>query len=147
MNKITIDSFFESVKTFGVQILISTLAIYFTDFFFDSVAVDQFTTAILVAVFLSFFNSYLKPVLVALTIPLTIFSLGIFLIAINAGLILLTAHFVPGFRVDGFWTAFWFSIVLSIMTSFLQGFKGRSNIRVKTQPKDNDKFDDYEEVN
>ncbi|MEI7595884.1 MAG: phage holin family protein [Bacteroidota bacterium] len=139
-------NFFDGIKTFGIQILISTLAIYFTDYLFDSVEVDKFTTAIMVSVFLSFFNSYLKPVLVALTIPLTIFSLGIFLIVINAGLIMLTAHFVPGFKVDGFWHAFWFSIVLSLMTSFLQGFKGKSAVRVKTMKKEDDKFDDYEEI-
>lgn len=139
-------NFLDGIKTFGIQILISTLAIYFTDYLFDSVEVDKFTTAIMVAVFLSFFNSYLKPVLVALTIPLTIFSLGIFLIVINAGLIMLTAHFVTGFKVDGFWHAFWFSIVLSLMTSFLQGFKGKSAVRVKTMKKEDDKFDDYEEI-
>lgn len=147
MNKLTFDTFWTSIKKFALQILVSTLAIYISSLFFDSIQIThKFTTSVQVAIVLSIFNTYLKPLLVMLTIPLTIFTLGVFLIVINAVIILLIPKFVPDFHIlNGFWTAFWFSIVLSIMTSILEGFGG--NFKVKVIKKDkHDKFDDYEEV-
>lgn len=78
---------------------------------------ESAVTGVLVAIVLSVLNSILKPVLVILTIPITIFTLGLFLLIINAAMILLASEIVPGFSVNGFWTAFFFSIILSLVTS------------------------------
>ncbi len=64
-------------------------------------------------------NAILRPIFIILTLPITLFAFGLFLFVINAALILLTAEFCKGFRVDGFWWALLFSLLLSIITSVL----------------------------
>lgn len=80
--------------------------------------------AIVLAVVLALFRMVLKPLLVVLTLPLTVFTLGLFLFVINALLVMLAAYVVPGFMVDGFWSALFFSIVVSLINFlFGQGWK------------------------
>jgi len=110
----------KSIATFLLRLLVSTLAVFITGWILPGVHIDQFLTAILVAFILGLFNTFLKPVLVYFTIPLTIFTFGLFLLVINAALILLASRIVPGFRVDGFWWAVAFSIILTIITGVLQ---------------------------
>lgn len=119
---------------FIVKILISTLAVMLTTYFLSGVHIDgdhqhQFFTALLVAVVLAFLNGVVKPVLTILSLPVTIFTLGLFLLVINAGMILLADKLVDGFHVDGFWSALWFSIILAIVNSILNGLKGREEER------------------
>jgi len=92
--------------------------------FLPGVHVDEYLTALLVAVVLAFLNAIVKPILTILTIPITIFTLGFFLLAINAFMILLAGRLVEGFHVDGFWTALLFSLVLSICTGILNALFG-----------------------
>lgn len=81
------------------------------------VHVDHYGYALLVAAVLALANMIVKPVLIIFTIPITIFTLGLFLLVINALIIMLVDYLVPGFHVDGFWWALAFSIVLSIFNS------------------------------
>ena len=104
-----------------LKLLISGLAVFFTDWLLSGIDVTNFTNALLIAIVLAFLNTFLKPVLVLLTIPFTIFTLGLFLLAINAGIILLASKLIDGFFVDGFWWALLFSVILSITTSILEG--------------------------
>jgi putative membrane protein len=90
------------------------------------VKVDEFTTAITVAIVLALLNFFVKPVLVLFTLPVTFFTLGLFLLVINAIIILLCDHFVDGFKVDTFWTAMLFSIILSLSQSLVFQFTGES---------------------
>ena len=99
------------------QLITSTLAVMIASFLFNGVHVDSVITALLVAAVMAVLNAIVKPILVILTIPITIFTLGLFLLVINAGLILLADKIVPGFSVDGFWTAFFFSIILALINS------------------------------
>lgn len=105
---------------FFLKILVSSFAVIITGYLLPGVAIESFTTAIIVAFVLSFLNSFLKPIVVFLTIPVTVLTFGLFLIFINAFMILITAHFVNGFTVDGFWWAFLFSIILSVVTSLFE---------------------------
>lgn len=86
------------------------------------VYVDNVVTALMVAIVLAFLNSIVKPALVYLTLPITVFTLGLFLLAINAFIILIADYFIDGFRVKSFWYALFFSIVLAIITSILESF-------------------------
>jgi putative membrane protein len=104
-----------------LKLLISGLAVFFTDWLLSGIDVTNFTNALLIAIVLAFLNTFLKPVLVLLTIPFTIFTLGLFLLVINAGIILLASKLIDGFFVSGFWWALLFSIILSITTSILEG--------------------------
>jgi putative membrane protein len=85
----------------------------------DSITVVNFTTSLIVAVVLGLLNIFLKPILVLLTLPVTIFTLGLFLLVINAGIILLCANLVDGFAVKSFVSALIFSLVLSISQSIV----------------------------
>ena|ERR1700741_2906481 len=123
---------------FIVKLLISAVAVMITAYFLDGVTIggnqfysgnspelNKFATALLVAVVLAFLNTIVKPILTILSLPITFFTLGLFLLVINALIILFADKLVDGFRVDGFWTALWFSLVLSLLSSILEHFFGK----------------------
>lgn len=111
-----------------VKLLISTIAVLIADLLLPGVSLgsmDTFNgvlTALLTAAVLSVLNALLKPILILFTLPITVFTLGLFLLVINAGMVLLAAKLVPGFHVDGFWWALGFSILLSVVQGLLQSF-------------------------
>lgn len=79
----------------------------------------DFKAALLAALVLGIINATIKPLLILLTLPITVLTLGLFTLVINALLILLTSKLVPGFQVDGFWWAFLFSIILMVVNYIL----------------------------
>ncbi len=94
------------------------------------VEVQNLPTAILVSVILVLMNVYVKPILIFLTFPITIVTLGLFLLVINATIILLTSYLLKdGFKVDGFWVAMLFSIVLSMVTSLIDSLTDRDRTK------------------
>ncbi len=101
------------------RILLTAIAVLLLANFLPGVGVDSFTTAIIVAAVLAFLNAILKPILIILTLPITIVTLGLFLLVINAIIILLADKFINGFSVSSFWIALLFSILLSILQSIL----------------------------
>ncbi|MFI5265573.1 MAG: phage holin family protein [Candidatus Levyibacteriota bacterium] len=103
--------------------LVYSLAILVVAYVLPGVHISGFFTALVVAVVLGVINAFIKPVLIILTLPITILTLGLFTLVINAFLILLTSWIVPGFKVDGFWWALLFSIVLSVANWFLNQLK------------------------
>ena len=82
--------------------------------------------AVILAVVLGIINIFIKPIVKLVALPITILTLGIFSLVINAVFILLAAKLVPSFYVAGFWTAFWFSIVLSLINAFFHLFISES---------------------
>lgn len=121
---------FERMK-FIIRILISTLAVLLTCYILPDrmVHVDGFTTALIVAAALAFLNSVIKPILIVLTIPITFITLGLFLLVINAGMVMLADKFIDGFGVGGFWSALLFSLLLSIITGVFEGIRRRDEQR------------------
>lgn len=99
--------------------LISALAIIITAYILPGVHISSFGTALITAIALGILNAFIKPVLLLLTLPINVLTLGLFTFVINALIILLVSSLVAGFRVDGFWWALLFSIILSIINSFL----------------------------
>ncbi|HSD98208.1 MAG TPA: phage holin family protein [Patescibacteria group bacterium] len=99
--------------------LVSALAIIVTAYVLPGVRIESFLTALVTAVVLGIINSILKPILLFLTLPINILTLGLLTFVINALLVLLASHLVPGFVVDGFWWALAFSIVLSLVNTLL----------------------------
>ncbi|MGN7822158.1 phage holin family protein [Chitinophaga varians] len=113
---------------FLVRILVSALAAMLTTYLLKpAVKIDSFVTALILALVLALLNALVKPLLVLLTLPATLLTLGLFLFVINAIIILLAAKIVPGFKVDGFWWAMLFSIVMTIINSLLINLAGGSN--------------------
>ena len=102
---------------FLTQLIISALAVIITSKILPGVKIDSALTGVIVAAVLAVLNAIIKPILIILTIPITVVTLGLFLLVINAGLIMMASELVNGFSVSGFWTALFFSIILSLVTS------------------------------
>lgn len=100
-------------------LLINSLVIFITAYLLDGVKVKSFFTAIGVAVLLAVINTFLKPLILFLTIPVTVLTLGLFIFVINAWIIMIIDKLVDGFTVKNFWWALFFSIVVSIANSIL----------------------------
>lgn len=107
-----------------IKILITSGLVLLIANFMPGVHVNGFTTALIVAIVLGLLNIFIKPILVILTLPVTIITLGLFLLVINALMILLCTKIVGGFSVDTFWTALFFSIILSLLQSIMNGILG-----------------------
>jgi putative membrane protein len=106
------------------RILVTSVLVLLIAHFMTGAKVAGFSTALLVAVVLGLLNIFIKPIFVLLTLPFTIFTLGLFLLVINAIIILLCTNIVGGFSVDSFWTALLFSVVLSISQSIMYKIVG-----------------------
>lgn len=104
---------------FIIKLFISSIIVFALSYFFPGVHVTSIVAALWVAVVLGLLNTFLKPVLVFFTIPVTLFTLGLFLLVINAIIVLICDYFIPEFQVDGFVTALFFSILLSVSQSIL----------------------------
>ena len=109
-----------------IRIFITAILVLIIAHFMKGVIVDEFTTALTVAIVLALLNFFVKPILVLFTLPITFFTLGLFLLVINAIIILLCAHFIKEFKVDSFWTAMLFSIVLSLSQSLIFKLTGEA---------------------
>jgi len=111
-----------------VRFFLTGLAIVLTAYLLPGVNVEDYWTALVVALVLSLVNIFVKPILIVLTIPITFITLGLFLLVINALMILLADYFVDGFFVDGFWWALLFSLILSLFNSlFSDLFREKKN--------------------
>ncbi len=110
-----------------IKLLISTVSVMIVAWLLPGVHVDSITTALIVAAVIGVLNIFLKPLLVIFTIPITIITLGFFLLVINTIIIIIASNLVDGFFVDGFWWAFFFSILLSFISSLLGINKNRSS--------------------
>ncbi len=109
---------------FIAKILVSALAVFIVAHISPGITIDSYLSAILVAVVLAFLNTIVKPILTILTIPITVFTLGLFLLAINAIIILFADKLVSDFHVSGFWSALIFSLILSVITGILNNLFG-----------------------
>ncbi len=111
---------------FLIRLLITALAVILTSYILPGVHVENFLSAIILALLLALLNVTLKPLLIIITIPVTFLTLGLFLLVINALIILLADLIMPGFIVDGFWWALAFSVVLWIINSILRNLSTKS---------------------
>ena len=101
--------------SFLLQWLVGGLAIIITAYLLPGVKLTGFFAALVTALILGLINAFIRPVLILLTLPLNILTLGLFTLVINALLIMLAAAIVPGFTVQGFWWALLFGLVLAVI--------------------------------
>lgn len=102
-----------------ISLLLNTLALIITAYIVPGFKVDSFTSALLAAIVLGVINTFIKPLLLLLTLPLTIITLGLFIFIVNAIVLRLTSLFVPGFMVEGWLPAILGAIVLSVVSTVL----------------------------
>ncbi len=106
-----------------INLLLSAIAVIIAAYILPGVKVENFLTALVVAVVLGIASAVLKPILIVLTLPINLLTLGLFTFVINGIIILLVSAIVPGFKVNGLLWAIIFSIVLSLVNWFISFLK------------------------
>ncbi len=101
---------------FFLQWLCFALGIVFVSWVIPGIEVDSFLAAMFVAVIIGLINVFIKPLVMLLTLPINVVTLGLFTLVINALLLMLAGAISPGFEVEGFWSAFFGSIVLALFS-------------------------------
>lgn len=104
-----------------LNLLLSSIAVFVAAKILPGIKVENWITIVIIAIVLGAINTFIKPILIILTLPINILTLGFFIFVINALLVMLTSIIVPGFFVENFWWAFLFSLVVSLVGSFLHG--------------------------
>ncbi|MBO4599131.1 MAG: phage holin family protein [Bacteroidales bacterium] len=127
---------------FLAQVVVMTLATILAAYILPGVRVESVGAAILTAVVIALLNSFIRPILIVLTLPFTIVSMGLFLLIINAVIILLASGLVASFQVDGFWSALFFSLLLTVFNYLLE-IPNRLMRRPKYQPSDQSQSDPH----
>src|SRR5690606_5957253 len=102
-----------------LRLLLNALAVVILSYVLPGVGVDSMLTAVIVAIVLRVLNFLVKPILIILTLPITVLTLGLFLLVINAVIILLAANLIDGFHVENFWWAIIFSLLLAFLQAIL----------------------------
>ena len=104
-----------------LRLILTTLAILLVTNVYGGIQVDSVTTAVIAAVVLGLINMVVRPVIVLLTLPISLLTLGFFLLVINAGMLSLAAWLVNGFDVGGFWDALIASFIISVVVALMNG--------------------------
>ena len=104
-----------------LKMILTTLAILLVTNVYSGIQVDSVTTAIIAAVVLALINTIVRPVIVLLTLPISMLTLGLFLLVINAAMLYLAAWLVNGFDVGGYWDALIASLIISVVVALLNG--------------------------
>lgn len=105
-----------------ISLLLSSVAVFVTAQILPGVHLAGFGTAIAVAVVLGIVNAFIRPIILLLTLPINILTLGLFTLVIMAFMVMLVTYIVPGFALDGFWYALVFALVLALINSFVHAF-------------------------
>ena len=106
---------------FFLKTMVTAVAVLVASYVLSGVSVNSTLTAVLVAIVLGLLNAFIKPILIVLTIPITIFTLGLFLLVINILIVKWASDIVPGFTVNGWFWALLFSLIVSFVTSVIEG--------------------------
>jgi putative membrane protein len=122
------------MQGFLLRAAIVALGLWFSTVWVPGVVIDTPGTLILAGLLLGVMNAIVRPVAILLTLPMTILTLGFFLLVINAGMVALVAALLPGMHVAGFWAAFWAAIIVSVVSmlgSWFVGPRGRVDVIIK----------------
>jgi putative membrane protein len=122
------------MTAFLIRALIVALGLWLATAWVQGVSIDSPSTLILAGLLLGLVNAIVRPVAIVLTLPMTIVTLGLFLLVINAGMVALVAWMLPGMHVSGFAAAFWTSVLVSLVSfggSRFVGPKGKVDILIK----------------
>ncbi|MFN4885734.1 MAG: phage holin family protein [Bacteroidota bacterium] len=117
------------------QIMLTSLALLVGDYMMQRVSIDSNVTLIVAAVVIALLNLFVKPLLVLLTIPATLFTFGLFLLVINAAVLLMASELVEGFKIETFWSALGLSLIISLINALLGG---DGKVKVQRMRMDND---------
>ena len=112
-----------------IRWLVLTISIILTSYLVDGIYVESFFSALFAALVLGILNALFRPLLIVITLPINILTLGLFTFVINALLLKMVSGVVPGFYVYGFWSAVFGSLIISLVSWLLSSFvNGRGRI-------------------
>jgi putative membrane protein len=126
------------LREFVLRWLICTVAVLIAEHIVSGIHYESWVDLLVATLLLGLLNYFIKPLLMVLSMPLLIFTLGLFTLIINAFLLLTVSYLVKGFHVDGFFPAFWGALVISIVTIFLNRIFGFNYVRIQKIRKNND---------
>lgn len=118
---------------FILRAAIAAVGLWLATEWIQGLSIDAPMTLVVAAVLLGIVNAFIRPLLILLTLPFTVVTLGLFLLVVNAAMLALVASLLPGMHVAGFWAAFWGALVVSVVSwigSMVFGPKGRIEVRV-----------------
>ena len=124
----------DNLAGFFIQWSITSLSLWVASLLFNGIRFSSTSSLIVSALLLGFANAILRPLLFILTLPLTLMTLGFFLLVINALMLLLVAKLVDGFKISGFWTAFFASLFISILSMALGSLVPNADMTVYRLP-------------
>ncbi len=119
---------------FLIRAALVALGLWLATRWVSGVYIDSPSTLVLAGLLLGIVNSVIRPIAIVLTLPMTILTLGLFLLVINAGMVGLVAWMLPGMHLAGFWPAFWAAVLVSLVSmagSWFVGPKGKIEVIVK----------------
>ena len=121
------------MEGFLIRAVVVGIGLWLASMIVSGIAFNSTQTLIAAALLLGIVNAFVRPIIVLLTLPITLLTLGLFLLVINALMIMLVAWFLPGFLVAGFWSAVFAAIVVSLTSWVMSGWIGpRGRIEVMT---------------
>ncbi|MDP3440025.1 MAG: phage holin family protein [Azonexus sp.] len=124
----------DNLAGFFIQWGITSFALWVASLLFNGIRFSSTSTLIISALLLGFANAVLRPLLVILTLPLTLVTLGVFLLVINALMLLLVSSLVRGFTISGFWTAFFAGLFISLLSLALGSLVPNGEMTVYRMP-------------
>ncbi len=108
-----------------LKLLLTAVAVFVLEKILPGITVDSYIDAIWAALVIGILNSFVRPLLIFLTLPATLITMGLFLFVINAFMIMMAGNFLDGFTVDSFWWALLFSVLLSFLQPILHSVLGK----------------------
>ena len=110
------------LSDFLIHWAIMSLSLWVASYVFDGIKFSNKSSLLISALMLGFVNAVLRPILLIITFPLTLITLGLFALVLNALMIMLVAKLVKGFKLSGFWTAFFVGIFIALFSLFIEYF-------------------------
>lgn len=117
---------------FMLRAVIAAFGLWLATRWIDGFAIDNSMTLLIAAAVLGLVNAVVRPIVIVLTLPISVVTLGFFLLVVNAGMIALVAAIVPGFDIQGFWDALWGAVIVSVtgwIGSWFIGSRGLDLLR------------------
>jgi putative membrane protein len=115
---------------FLIRAVVVALGLWLATLWVKGVSIDTPATLLLAGILLGVVNAIVRPIAILLTLPMTLITLGLFLLVINAGMVALVAWMLPGMHVAGFWAAFWTAVLVSVVSFVGSRFVGRGRTEV-----------------
>ncbi|MBM4221472.1 MAG: phage holin family protein [Gammaproteobacteria bacterium] len=121
------------MDNFLLRALVASAGLWLAEAWLDGISFDSVTWLLASAIVLGVINGFVRPLLMVLTLPFTILTLGLFVLVLNGAMLALAAWLLPGFHVAGFWAAFWGALIVSLVSgigSWIFGPKGGIKVQV-----------------